>query len=78
MTSSSWLALVITVSCFAPSTEVLSLPNETYVYPVSIFNATQQICYQENLQPGIINAIKISYHFSKVKCFITSINSAVQ
>ena len=58
MTSSSWLALVITVSCFAPSTEVLSLPNETYVYPATVFNATQQICSQETLRQEIINGIK--------------------
>ena len=58
MTSSSWLALAFTVSCFAPSTEVPSLPNETYVYPAAVFNATQQICSQENLRQGIINGIK--------------------
>ena len=58
MTSSGLLALVFTVSCFAPSTEVPSLPNETYVYPAAVFNATQQICSQENLRQGIINGIK--------------------
>ena len=58
MTSSSWLALVITVSCFTPSTEVPSLPNETYVYPATVFNATQQICSQETLRQEIINGIK--------------------
>ena len=49
MTFCSWLALVVTVSCFATSTEVLSLPNETYVYPAAVFNATQQVCSQENI-----------------------------
>ena len=58
MTSSSWLALVTIVNCFAPSIEVPSLPNETYVYPAAVFNATQQICSQENLRQGIINGIK--------------------
>ena len=58
MTSSSLLALVITVSCFTPSNEVPSLPNETYVYPAAVFNTTQQICSQENLRQGIINGIK--------------------
>ena len=58
MASSSLLALVFTVSCFVPSTEVPSLPNETYVYPAAVFNATQQICSQENLRQGIINEIK--------------------
>ena len=58
MISSSLLALVFTVSCFTPSTEVPSLPNETYVYPAAVFNGTQQICSQENLRQGIINGIK--------------------
>ena len=58
MTYSCLLALVFTVSCFAPSTEVLSLPNETYVYPAAVFNATQQICSQETLRQEIINGIK--------------------
>ena len=58
MTFSSLLALFFTVSCFAPSTEVLSLPNETYVYPAAVFNATQQICSQETLRQEIINGIK--------------------
>lgn len=58
MTFSSLLALVITVSCFTPSTEVPTLPNETYVYPAAVFNATQQICSQETLRQGIINGIK--------------------
>ena len=58
MTSNSWLALVFAVSCFTPSTEVPSLPNETYIYPAAVFNATQQICSQENLRRGTINGIK--------------------
>ena len=58
MTSSSLLVVVFTVSYFAPSNEVPSMPNETYVYPAAVFNATQQICSQENLQQGIINGIK--------------------
>ena len=58
MISSSLLALVFTVSCFTASTEVPTLPNETYVYPAAVFNATQQICSQENLRQGIINGIK--------------------
>ena len=63
-TSGSLLALVIAACYFAPSTEVPSLPNETYVYPAAVFNVTQQICSQENLQQGIINGIKQdSYHY---------------
>ena len=58
MTSSGLLVVVFTVSYFAPSNEVPSLPNETYVYPAAVFNATQQICSQENLRQGIINGIK--------------------
>ena len=58
MIFSSLLALVFAVSCFASSTEVPSLPNETHVYPAAVFNATQQICSQENLRQGIINGIK--------------------
>ena len=58
MISSRLLALVFTVSCFAPSTEVPSLPNETYVYPAAVFNAIRQICSQENLRQNIINGIK--------------------
>ena len=74
MISIRLLALVFTVSCFAPSTEVPSLPNETYIYPAAVFNATQQICSQENLQRGIINGIKqdsyryIQNIFSKYTC----------
>ena len=58
MTSSGLLVVVFTVSYFTPSNEVPSLPNETYVYPAAVFNATQQICSQENLRQGIINGIK--------------------
>ena len=58
MTYSCLLALVFTVNCFATSTEVPSLPNESYVYPAAVFNASQQICAQETLRQGIINGIK--------------------
>ena len=70
MISSSLLALVFTVSCFTPSTEVPSLPNETYVYPAAVFNATQQIHSQENLRQNIINGIKHDSY-----CYIQNILS---
>ena len=75
MISSTLLALVFSVSCFTPSTEVPSLPNEIYVYPAAVFNGTQQICSQENLRQNIINGIKQdSYRYIQnilSKCYST-------
>ena len=61
MFSSILLAFTFTVSCFAVSNavnEAPTLPDETYVYPATVFDATQQICSQQDRRQGILSAIK--------------------
>ena len=65
MFSGILLAFVVTVSCFAHSNavnEAATLPDVTHVYPATVFDATQQICSQQERQQGILSAIKHASH----------------
>ena len=78
MFSGILLAFLVTVSCFALSNavnEAATLPDVTHIYPATVFDATQQICSQENLRQNIINGIKQdSYRYIQnilSKCYAT-------
>ena len=61
MFSGILLAFVVTVSCFVLSNavnEAATLPDVTHVYPATVFDATQQICSQQDRQQGILSGIK--------------------
>ena len=61
MFSGILLAFVVTVSCFVLSNavnEAATLPDVTHVYPATVFDATQQICSQQDRQQGILSGIQ--------------------